>query len=66
MVRCIPGIQQISKLVINKGYPRFNIIYLFSLFYRLLSGLGLLLRMFFFLSFTSAVRNKLYYPGDEP
>ena len=50
----------------NLGYPRCNIIYLFSLFYRLLLGLGLLLRMFCFLSFTSAVRNKLYYTGDEP
>ena len=48
------------------GYPRCNIIYLISLFYRLLLGLGLLLRMFCFLSFTSAVRNKLYYTGDEP
>ena len=32
------------------GYPRCNIIYSFSLFYGLLSGLGLLLRMLCFLS----------------
>ena len=32
----------------------------------LMSGLGLLLRMFCFLCFTLAVRNKLYYTGDEP
>ena len=30
------------------GHPRCNIIYLFSLFYGLLSGLGSLLRMFLF------------------
>ena len=51
---------------VPSGYPRCNIIYSFSLFYRLLLGLGLLLRMFCFLCFTSAVRNKLYYTGDEP
>ena len=48
------------------GYPRCNIIYSFSLFYGLLLGLGLLLRMICFRCFTSAVRNKLYYTGDEP
>ena len=37
-----------------------------DLFYGLLSGLGLLLRMFCFLCLTSAVRNKLYYTGDQP
>ena len=45
----------------NLGYPRCNIIYSFSLFYGLLLGFGLLSRMFCFLCFTSAVRNKLYY-----
>ena len=52
----------------SPGYPRCNIIYSFSLFYGPLLGLGLLLRMFCFLCFTSAVRNKLYYmyTGDEP
>ena len=45
--------------------PGCNISDYFSLFYGLLSGLGLLLRMFCFLYLTSAVRNKLYYPGDE-
>ena len=49
-----------------RGCPRCNIIYSFSLFYGLLLGLGLLLRMFCFLCFTSAVRNTLYYTGDEP
>ena len=48
------------------GDPRFNIIYSFSLFYGLLSKLGLLLRTFCFLCFASAVRSKLYYNGDEP
>ena len=35
------------------------------MFYGLLSRLGLLLRMFCFLCFTSTKRNKLYYTGDE-
>ena len=35
-------------------------------FARVDAALGLLLRMFCFLCFTSAVRNKLYYTGDEP
>ena len=49
------------------GHPRCNVIYLFSLFYGLLSGLGSLLRMFCFLCFTSAVSINLVYPtGDEP
>ena len=43
-----------------------NIIDSFSLLCGLLSGLGLLSRMFCFLSFKKAVRNKLYYTGDEP
>ena len=46
--------------------PRCNLIYSFSLFYGLLSGLGSLFRMFCCLCFTSAVSNKLYYTGDEP
>ena len=41
-------------------------VYSLSLFYGLLSGLGSLLRMFWFLCFTSAVSNKLFYTGDEP
>ena len=41
------------------GHPRCNIIYLFSLFYGLLSGLGSLLRMFCFLCFMSAVSINL-------
>ena len=49
----------------NRGHPRCNIIYLFSLFYKPLSGLGSLSRMFWFLCFTSAVSNKLYYTWDE-
>ena len=49
------------------SHPRCNIIYLFSLYYGLLSGLGSLLRMFCFLCFTSAVSINLVYPtGDEP
>ena len=48
------------------GYPRCNIIDSFSLFYGLLSGLGLLVRMSCSLSFTLAVINRLYYTGDEP
>ena len=36
------------------------------MFYGLLSGLGLLLRLFCFLCYTSAMSNKLYYIGDEP
>ena len=50
----------------NWDYLRYNIIYSFSLFYGLFLGLGLLLRVFCFLCFTSAVRNKLYYTRDEP
>ena len=41
------------------GHPRCNIIYLFSLFYGLLSGLVSLLRMFCFLCFMSAVSINL-------
>ena len=48
------------------GNPWCNIIYLFSLFCGLLSGLGSLLRMFCCLCFTSAVSYKLCYTGDEP
>ena len=48
------------------GHLRCNIIYSFSLFFGLSSGLGSLLRMFGFLCFTSAVSNKLYYTGDDP
>ena len=50
----------------NTGHLRCNIIYSFSLFFGLSSGLGSLLRMFGFLCFTSAVSNKLYYTGDDP
>ena len=42
------------------------ILNLVSLCYGLLSGLGSLLRMFFFLCSTSSVGNKLCYTGDEP
>ena len=48
------------------GYSQCNIIYSFSLFYGLLSGLGSLLRVFCFLCFTSAASYKLYYTEDEP
>ena len=41
------------------GHPRCNIIYLFSLFYGLLSGLVSLLRMFLFSLFLSAVSINL-------
>ena len=50
----------------NTGHLWCNIIYLCSLFYGLLSGLGSLLRMFCFLCFTFVVSNKLYYTGDDP
>ena len=59
--------ERFSRRVCNVwGYPRCNIIYSFSLFYGLFSGLGLLLRMFCFLCFTSAARNKLYSQEMSP
>ena len=42
------------------GHPWCNIIYSFSLFYGLLSGLGSLLGVFCFLCLMSAVSYKLY------
>ena len=48
------------------GHDWCNIIYSFSLFYGLLSGLGSLLGVFCFLCFMSAVSYKLYYTKDEP
>ena len=50
------------------GHPCCNIIYSFSLFYGLLSGLGSLLGVFCFLCFMSAVSYKIiiYYTDDEP
>ena len=71
----IKNLQPMKKLVLKQTARhseqgglgnRCNIIYSFSLFYGLLSGLGSLLRMFCCLCFTSAVTNKLYYTGDEP
>ena len=53
--------QQLESFnLLFQGHPRCNIIYLFSLFYGLLSGLGSFLRMFCFLCFTpaSAVSNQ--------